>query len=115
MSRLVDGEYGEAENVGPPVSSEHAEGDVFVAPDESYLIFVSSDRPGGFGSGDLYITYRQDDGSWSDAKNLGDTINTDQYDFCPVVSPDERVFFYTAGDDVHWVGAGFISRLRDAP
>ena len=112
VSRLVDGEYTDAVNVGPPVSSEYDEGDVFVAPDESYLIFVSRDRPGGFGSGDLYITFRQDDESWSDAVNLGESINTDQYDYCPVVSPDGRYFFYTYSGDVYWVDAGFIDSLR---
>ena len=112
VSQLVDGEYTEAVNVGPPVSSEYDEGDVFVSPDESYLIFVSRDRPGGFGSGDLYITFRQEDGSWSEALNLGDSINTTNYDYCPVVSPDGRYFFYTYSGDVYWIDAGFIERMR---
>ncbi len=30
----------------------------------------------GVGGGDLFITFRERDGSWSDPKNLGATINT---------------------------------------
>jgi Tol biopolymer transport system component len=112
VSRLVNGEYTAAENVGMPISSEFAEGDVYIAPDQSYVIFVSSDRPGSHGSGDLYISYRQEDGSWSDAQNLGPTINTDQFDYCPIVSPDGEYFFYSSGGDVYWVSAGFIEELR---
>ena len=114
VSRLVEGEYTAAENVGPPISSEYDEGDVFIAPDGSYLIFVSSDRPDSFGSGDLYISYLQDDASWSAAVNVGEAINTDQFDYCPVVSPDGQYFFYSSEGQVYWMDAGFIEELRDA-
>jgi Tol biopolymer transport system component len=114
VSRLVDGEYAIAENVGPPISSEYDEGDVFVAPDGSYLIFVSRDRPDSFGSGDLYISYLLEDDSWSEALNLGDTINTDQFDYCPVVSPDGLYFFYSVAGQVYWMSAGFIEEMREA-
>lgn len=112
FARFVDGEYQRAESVGAPVSSEYSEGDVYVAPDQSYLIFVSSDRPGGFGEGDLYITFRNEDGTWASPTNLGEAINTDRVDYCPVVSPDGQYFFYSSGPDVYWMQAGFIERLR---
>ena len=114
VSRLADGEYQPAENVGPPVSSEYDEGDVFVAPDGSYLIFVSRDRPDSFGSGDLYITFLQEDGSWSDALNLGETVNTEEFDYCPVVSPDGNYFFYSSAGQVYWMDSGFIEDMRAA-
>ena len=112
FSTLVDGEYQPAENVGAPVSSEFSEGDVFVAPDHSYLIFVSSGRPDGFGEGDLYISFRNQDGTWAEPTNLGETINTERVDYCPVLSPDGEFFFYSSGPDVYWMRADFIDRLR---
>ncbi len=114
VSRLVDGVYANAENVGPPISSEYDEGDVFVAPDGSYIIFVSSDRLDSFGSGDLYISYLQEGSAWSEAINLGDTINTGEFDYCPVVSPDGLYFFYSSAGQVYWMEAGFIEDLREA-
>jgi len=114
VSRLADGEYTAAENVGPPVSSEYDEGDVFVAPDGSYLIFVSRDRPDSHGSGDLYVSYLLRDDSWSRALNLGETVNTHQFDYCPVVSPDGRYFFYSSAGQVYWMDAGFIEEMREA-
>ena len=50
----------------------------FIAPDESYLIW-DDEREGGYGDNDLYISFRQQDGSWGAAINLGDKINTE---FC---------------------------------
>ena len=111
-SRFINGKFTEPENVGEPVSSQYREGDVLIAPDESYIIFVSVDRPGSYGSGDLYICYKTDDNSWSDPVNMGDKINTPHYDYCPVVSPDGKYFFYTSNRNIFWVDAKIISDLR---
>jgi len=45
------------------INSEYTELDAFVAPDESYIVFTSN-RPGGLGTGDLYVS-RQKDGAWT--------------------------------------------------
>jgi len=119
--RLPDGGFAEPENLGPPVSSEFHEGDTFVAPDESYLV-LSSRRPGGLGQNDLYVSFRGADGRWSEPANLGPTINTDQTDFCPMVTPDGRYLFFsrrTGGSwaeategEIFWVDLGVIEPFR---
>ena len=84
----------------------------FVAPDESYIVFDAG-RPGGQGGeGDLYVVFRNADGSWSDAVNLGDTINTPGTNFCPMISPDGKYLFYAAGRDIYWVSAEVIEKLK---
>ena len=93
-SRLVDGRYAEPENLGAAVNSEHSEIDVYVDPDERFIIFVSY-RPAGQGSGDLYISYHRD-GQWTPAQNLGDTVNSPAREYCPMVSPDGRYLFFTS-------------------
>lgn len=52
-------------------------------------------------------------GSWSSPINLGETVNTDQYDYCPVVSPDGSYFFYSSAGQVYWMDAGFIEEWRE--
>jgi len=69
--------------------------DPFIAPDESYIIFAS-DRPDGFGGGDLHVSFRQDDGTWGEAINLGSTINSPQTDFCPSVTKDGKYLFFSS-------------------
>jgi Tol biopolymer transport system component len=95
-SRLLDGRYQTPENLGPAVNSEFSEGDLYVAPDESYLIFSSSGRPDDLGRGDLYISFRNDDGSWRPAQHLGPTINSRFMEYCPAVTPDGKYFFFTS-------------------
>ena len=116
-SRLIDGVYQTPENLGPVINSENYEGDVFVAHDESYLIVSVSGRKDGFGEGDLYISFRNLDGSWSPLKNMGGAINSDKRDFCPMVTPDGKYFFFSSkrvGEgDIFWVDAKVIQALRD--
>lgn len=92
-ARRVDGRYARPENVGPPVSTAHHEYDAFVAPDESYMIFAS-DRPGGYGKSDLYISVHRD-GKWGTPVNLGPSVNSDSGLCCPAVSPDGKRFYFT--------------------
>jgi len=88
------------------------EHDPFVAPDESYLVFTSVNRPGGYGSGDMYISFRKEDGTWTEAKNLGKLFNTSGYDFCPIVSPDGEYFFFTQRGDIYWVKVEAIETMK---
>jgi Tol biopolymer transport system component len=94
-SKLVDGKYTEPENLGETINSQYSESDPYIAPDESYLVFVSYGRPDGYGDGDLYISYRRD-GVWTKAVNLGSKINSSALDFCPIVNPDAKYFFFTS-------------------
>lgn len=92
---LVDGAYGEPENLGPAVNSPgHHDTTPYIAPDQSYLIFGSSGRPDGMGAIDLYVSFRQPDGTWSQAENLGPEINSSRTEYCPTVSHDgEHLYF----------------------
>jgi Tol biopolymer transport system component len=141
-SRLVDGSYTEPENVGPVINSPGRQGDTFVAPDESYIILNSSGHERGPEGGSLFITFRGEDGAWSPPRNLGEVMAADRSDFCPMMSPDGRYFFFSSarsrfggadgrltwaglieaqsrpengGTDIYWMDAGFVERLRPAP
>jgi hypothetical protein len=88
----------------------------FIAPDESYLIW-DSEREGGFGGTDIYITYRQRDGSWGPAINMGDKINSDKKEFYASVTPDGKYILFNrsfgkGNIDIYWVDAQIIETLR---
>ena len=88
-----------------------------MAPDESYLIFTSN-RPGGFGMHDLWITFRQNDGSGSEPLNMGPEINSSGEDGGPTLSTDSRYLFFTTqrsgdlGSNPYWVSTAVIDSLR---
>jgi Tol biopolymer transport system component len=112
-SQYRDGKFEEPVNLGPSINSPQSEGDIFVSPDESYLIHVSSDRDDGFGRGDLYISFKQPDHTWSKSKNMGALFNSAETDYCPMVTPDGKYFFFSRGGDVMWVSSDALENLRD--
>ena len=89
--------WAEPENLGPVVNgAEHHDTTPLVAPDESWVIFGSRGRPGGLGEIDLYITFRNADGSWTPPRNLGEAVNSAGTDYCPLLSPDGRWLYFAS-------------------
>jgi len=102
-----DGEgYGAPVNLGPAINTAGEETDVYVSSDESYLIVVATDRAGGIGGDDLWLSARSD-GSWEDLVNLGEPVNSSSYEYGPFVSSDNRFLFFTT----HRRGLGDIVRV----
>ena len=96
VSRYHDGRYATPENLGPAVNSDAGEYHAFIAPDESYLLFDSQREEGSLGRSDLFISRRQENGSWSQATNLGPAVNTPFSDLRPFVSADGRYLFFAS-------------------
>jgi len=116
FSRLVNGTFQEPVHLSGEINSEFGEGDVLIAPDESYLIVNSNGRPDDLGKGDLYISFKEDDGSWTAMKNMGAPINSEYTDYCPMLSPDGKYFFFTStrsgNGDIYWVNVQIIENIR---
>lgn len=106
-----EGKFQEALPLSEAINTLAYEADVFVAPDASYLIF-SGGRAEGYGRGDLYVSFKNTDGSWTKAKNMGEVINTPEHELCPFVSADGKYFFYTSNQDIYWVDARIMNVLR---
>lgn len=90
----------------------------YIAPDESCLIYCSRSFTPVDDHGDIYICFRQPNGSWTDRIKLDDQINTKGMERFPSVSPDGKYFFFNRYDpiydeDVYWVSASFIDSLRE--
>ncbi|WP_420601859.1 ankyrin repeat domain-containing protein [Flagellimonas sp.] len=110
-SKMVDNEFQEPVLLDSAVNTIGYEGDVFVSPDESYLIFCST-RDGGFGRGDLYISFKNSDGNWTKAVNMGNEINTEHYEYCPVVTKDGKYLLYTSNQDIYWASTEIIKEIK---
>ncbi|RMG23202.1 MAG: tetratricopeptide repeat protein [Bacteroidetes bacterium] len=85
-SEYKEGEWQTPQNLGPPVNTPGQEFSPFLHADGLSLYFSSNFHP-GFGAKDLFVSERQNDGSWSTPKNLGYPLNT---------SGDETNIFVTA-------------------
>jgi len=119
FSELEDGRYKTANRMSDKVNSTAGDDCPFIAPDESYIIFAS-DRDDSFGKRDLYISFKNNDGSWSQALNLGPKVNTEFWEIYPSVSPDGEFLFFTrrekwwesAPSDIYWISTDFLKTLR---
>ncbi|WP_353719925.1 hypothetical protein [Dyadobacter sp. 676] len=105
VSHYANGKYTTPENLGQAVNSDKMEHDPMVSQDEKYLIFTSVDRADSFGSGDLYYSVRNANGTWAQAENMGSKFNTDTYEYCSYLTPDNRYLFFSADYDVKWISA----------
>jgi hypothetical protein len=108
---IKEGIYQKPVALGAAINTQAYEADVFIAPDESYIIFCSV-RDEGVGRGDLYISFKKADGTWTKAVNMGKEINTPHYEYCPFVSKDGKYLFYTSNQDIYWVSTEVINEIK---
>lgn len=119
-SRLVNGEHEFPKQLDEAINSgiknfNHP----FIAPDESYILWDAV-KEVGYGSSDIYISFKQQNGSWGNAINLGDKINTKAWEASAFVSPDGKFLFFSRNIgsdnyenvDIFWVNAQIIENLR---
>ena len=81
VSFFEDGQWTRPMDLGETINTKYSETTPFLSADGKTLYF-SSDRPGGQGSQDIYLTRRLDDTwqNWRKPQNLGSPINTEEYD-----------------------------------
>ncbi|WP_128547271.1 OmpA family protein [Larkinella soli] len=109
--RQKDGSWTKPVDLGPEVNTGGTETTPFLAADGATLYF-SSDRPGGSGSNDIYVTRRVDKTwkHWSKPVNLGPAINTDGYDAYYSVSASGEYAYMTTFKNT--LGKGDIVRIK---
>lgn len=62
-------------------------------------LYISSDRPGGFGGMDIYVSQKLGN-NWGDPVNLGPTVNTAGNEIFPFISQKDKLFFASDGHKV---------------
>lgn len=105
--------WGEPENLGRNVNSEYWDSGPSISPDKKALYFSSS-RHGGYGGKDLYVSYRQPNGRWGPAQNMGPSINTAGDEEAPFIHAD-NVTLYFSSNGLQGYGDKDIFLVRKGP
>ncbi len=118
-SRLIDGKREQPRPLSKEINTGKYNAHPFIAPDESYIIW-DGQRESVVRNADLFISFRQQDGSWGEAIKMGDTINTEASEFAASVTPDGKYLFFNrnmgpGNPDTYWVDAQIIETLRPKP
>lgn len=118
-SRLINGKHEEPKALPKTINTGTFLSHPFIAPDESYLLF-DAERENGFGESDIYISFKQKNGTWGDGINLGDKINTNAWEASASLTPDGKYLFFSRNVgsdnfenvDIFWIDAHVIEALR---
>lgn len=118
-SRFIDGKHEEPIALPKTINTGTFLSHPFIAPDESYLLFDAK-REDGFGDSDIYISFKQKDGTWGNAINLGDKINTGAWEASASITPDGKYLFFSRNVgsddfenvDIFWVSSKVLQELR---
>lgn len=91
-----DGSWVKTEELKGDVNTKHHEIDATLSFDEKTLYFVS-DRPGGFGNHDIYVTYWDEEKKeWGKAENVGATLNTEFDEKGVFFHPDNKTLYFSS-------------------
>jgi len=90
-----DGTWSKPEKLGANVNTAFQEESVQIHPDGRTLYFSSNGHP-GFGGLDIFVSRKEEDGSWGKALNLGYPINTGGDENSLLVSADGEVAYFAS-------------------
>lgn len=109
----INGQWQRPTNMGKNVNSRSWDSQPSLSAD-GRILFFSSNRRGGMGGNDIYYTLRMTDGSWSEAKNLGDKVNTPKDEVSPFIYFNNEILFFASNGHKGFGGMDlFISRVKE--
>ncbi|MGZ3921051.1 MAG: hypothetical protein ACXVC7_12190, partial [Bacteroidia bacterium] len=94
-AQLVGNTWKEPVNMGTMINSKDWDAQVSISVDGKTLVW-SSNRPGGRGNEDLWISYKKEDGKWTEPKNLGPLVNTSGSEYSPYLHPDGKTLYFSS-------------------
>ncbi|MCV9386732.1 OmpA family protein [Reichenbachiella ulvae] len=98
-----DSSWSNIRNLGVNVNSISWDSHPSLSHTEDTLFFAS-DRIGGFGLSDIYFTFKDDNGNWTAAQNLGPVINTRKNEVSPFYHPEYEVLFFSSNGQLYKFG-----------
>lgn len=87
--------WSEPINLGDNVNSEFWDSGPSISPDKK-AVYFSSNRTGGYGGSDLYVSYIQPNGKFGKAINMGKQFNTNGDEAAPFIHSDNQTLYFTS-------------------
>jgi len=92
-SEVRNGRWTPAANIGAPINSRAWESQPSISAD-GRAIYFTSNRKGGYGGKDIWVSYRQKDGKWGKPQNVGNVINSPDNDQSPFIHQDNQTLYF---------------------
>lgn len=94
-SHLEGSIWGNPKALPEPINSKYRETCVSLSPDKNTIYFVSN-RKNSFGGQDIYFCNKKEDGTWGEAINIGDSINTKYNEDGVFIHPDDKTLYFSS-------------------
>ena len=108
----VNGFWQRPTNMGKKVNSSSWDSQPSLSAD-GRILFFSSNRKGGFGGNDIWFSVMKKDKSWSEAKNLGTTVNSPKDEISPFMFFNNEILFFSSNGHQGFGGMDiFLSRVE---
>lgn len=113
FSAFINGKWTEPSNLGSPVNTNRWESQPSISADGRTLFF-SSNRPGGYGGKDLWLSRLNNKNRWTEPVNLGSTINTEGDEMSPFIHFDGKTLYFASDGRIGMGGFDlYMTRLRN--
>lgn len=112
-SHKVGAEWSEPRNLGPNVNSSEWESQPTLSADGRTLYFIS-DRRGGYGRRDIWVSRMNEKNEWSKATNAGPPINTPYDEISPFIHVNNRVLYFASNGLIGFGGYDIFYSERDS-
>jgi len=111
-SQKTGNEWSRPVNMGPVVNTPAWDSQPSVSPDGRTLYF-SSARRGSIGKMDIWHTTLDEQGNWTQPRNLGPVINTEGREMSPFIHPDNQTLFFASDGHPGMGGLDIFYSRRD--
>jgi Tol biopolymer transport system component len=86
------------QKLGQDINTKYNELYAFITSDGNTMLFAS-DKPGGYGGYDIYMSEKLATGEWGNPFNLGPEVNSQYDEICPMLMPDGTLYFSSKGHE----------------
>lgn len=90
----------------------------FISPSQEYLLVYNRNKENEKRKdADIYVCFKEKDGTWTKPINLGDAVNSNVSESCPSITPDGKYLFFGRDEEdgtknIYWVSTAIIEKLR---
>lgn len=95
FSTKKDGKWQKAVKIASPINTDRSEGAQTISADGKTMVFTACLRPDGFGSCDLYISWKNGD-RWTTPINMGAPVNGKYKESQPSLSADGKTIYFAS-------------------
>lgn len=95
-SRYQNGKYSKPKKLRIKYFKNKSQDQSFCISNDGKVLILSMEAYSTTGVEDLYVSFLNEDSTWTEPKNLGTTINTPFEEFTPYLMPDKRSLYFSS-------------------